>query len=181
MVDGRDMRSMFEVLILAIPLSLGCSSSPENNNELDAGSGGASQQQVEGAECNALIDDGTNVSVVGEVCAAPNPIGGTIPDGKYHLVELKDCKDDSSELGSPEPQGSTTLVIAGPEWQFSRTKQNGVLQHWSWNVKPVGTTITGEQTCPSSAPVEHGFLVDGDDIVLLNSASPDLERYRLLP
>jgi hypothetical protein len=122
------------------PGSQYCSFFGGGNGTPDAGS----------SVCNGVTNAAAAVPMTNVASAAPQPTGGTIPDGTYFVTAYQQY---TGTAGASGPTGVTyqgTNVVAGGTYNsVTHTSSNPVDASFSGTFKTSGTGITIQQTCPS--------------------------------
>jgi hypothetical protein len=103
--------------------------------------------------------------VASEATAA---VGGTIADGKYHLVDIALFTGTSVDPLPLNTKVSNTYVFKGNVVYTAAHGPNGVVDKRE-TVVTSGTSVTFTESCPTigKPPITATYSVEGDDVVLL--------------
>jgi hypothetical protein len=141
------MRVLLSLGIIASFALLACGS-PESPRTPAAAAGAPAGGST--APCNAVVQQGELIDLVGSAAPAPNATGGTIEDGTYVLAALAlhtpNSKEDGAKLATV---GKTTMEIKGATSQLVRTSGDGVVKRTTVARVNTGTSTTATTTCVS--------------------------------
>lgn len=126
---------------------------------------GASSDATTGAGCNALVDDATPATVQELAASAPQPTGGAIPNGTYHL---KDITVFSGPNGTTTPiplSIRSTVSVHGDTVDLVQDTANKT-ERMTETFVTSGASVTFTDACPATHPSLSGGYSAGAGFTL---------------
>jgi hypothetical protein len=181
--DWRVMRVLLSLGVIA-SLTLFACGSPEAPRTPAATEAPPAAGSTE--PCNAVVQQGEPVDLVGSAGAPPKATGGAIEDGTYVLTAITlyspNSKEDGAKLAA---LGKTTMEIKGTSSQLVRTSADGVEQRSTVARVNDGANTTATTTCVSppkraDAPTTAQYSASGMSLLLISAgpAGTSVAAYR---
>ena len=147
-----------------------------------AGGGGTAGAQA----CNTTVNTGTAIPETRVADVMPtNATGGTILPGTYHQISHTIYTGIGGATGPNGSTRKTTAVIAstagGFTEQFVASVDGGADQRFSFEVTVNGTMLNLAVTCPGGNPLQFGYSVVGDTIIVFNTDASAVEVHQRAP
>lgn len=142
---------------------------------------------IDAPECNALEQTASEVGQVRVAEDMPAPVGGGIPDGRYHLVA------DVLYTGIGGASGPTTGTTTAATWMCTALECDVIAhpltsfvdQRYNYLLSLSGTDLSITTVCPETQTLNASYTTttDGDGVTVITLyIGPDRARsYELQP
>jgi hypothetical protein len=99
--------------------------------------------------CNALLNDGTTVTVMQVASDMPAPVGGTVVSGTYHRTSWIRYTGVGGPSGAGTETDRTTAYFSGGNFQIVQSIGGGSNLYFNGTYATSGTTFTLQRVCPT--------------------------------
>jgi hypothetical protein len=115
-----------------------------------SGSDGPTLDDAPPGSCNALLNDGTTVTVMQVAASMPTAVGGTIVAGTYHRTAWTRYTGVGGATGPGTDTDRTTAYFAAGKVEIVISTNGGPNQHISAAYSTSGSSLTLVSSCPST-------------------------------
>jgi hypothetical protein len=131
--------------------------------------------------CKVVDNVAAPIEVMRVAEAMPAPLGGTLPDGTYHLTAMRIYTGPGGATGGTGSMGAETSYLVNGRSHLV-TLSDGLPSYATYTLEPAGTAIAVTQTCPNQQVTAiDGFTQSGGVVTLYESSTSVARVYTRVP